>query len=52
MQSEKILCKECFYWMKAKVDRNGNLVCPKSGMEITATDHCGDAEKRVCKYEK
>lgn len=46
------MCRDCFYWMKAKVNRNGNLVCPKSGMEIVATDYCSRAEKRRCKYDK
>lgn len=45
-----VRCKDCFYWMKAKVNRNGNLVCPKSGMEIVATDYCSRAEKRKCHY--
>lgn len=49
---EVIKCRDCFYWMKAKVNRSGNLVCPKSGMEIVATDFCSKAEKRRCKYEK
>ena len=47
-----IRCKDCYYWMKAKVTRSGNLVCPKSGMEITAADFCSKAEKRKCKYDK
>lgn len=49
---EVIKCRDCFYWMKAKVNRSGNLVCPKSGMEIVATDYCSKADKRRCKYEK
>ena len=49
---EVIKCRNCFYWMKAKVNRSGNLVCPKSGMEIVATDFCSKADKRRCKYEK
>lgn len=49
---EVIHCKDCFYWMKAKVNRSGNLVCPKSGMEITAADFCSKADKRKCHYEK
>lgn len=49
---EVIKCQDCFYWMKAKVNRSGNLVCPKSGMEIVATDYCSKADKRRCKYEK
>jgi hypothetical protein len=47
-----IRCKDCYYWMKAKVNRSGNLVCPKSGMEIKANDFCSKAEKRRCKYDK
>lgn len=47
-----IRCKDCYYWMKAKVTRSGNLVCPKSGMEITATDFCSKADKRRCKYDR
>ena len=49
---EVIHCKDCFYWMKAKVNRSGNLVCPKSGMEIVATDYCSRAEKRKCHYDR
>lgn len=49
---EVIKCRDCFYWMKAKVNRSGNLVCPKSGMEIVATDFCSKADKRRCKYDK
>lgn len=47
-----VKCKDCYYWMKAKVNRNGGLVCPKSGMEITATDYCSRAEKRECHYDR
>lgn len=43
---ELVHCKDCYYWMKAKVNRSGNLVCPKSGMEIIATDYCSKAERR------
>lgn len=46
---EVIKCRDCFYWMKAKVNRSGFLVCPKSGMEIVATDYCSRAERRKCK---
>lgn len=46
---EVIKCRDCFYWMKAKVNRSGNLVCPKSGMEIVATDYCSRAERRKCR---
>lgn len=49
---EVVKCKDCFYWMKAKVNRSGNLVCPKSGMEIVATDYCSRAEKRKCNYDR
>lgn len=49
---EVIRCKDCFYWMKAKVNRKGGLVCPKSGMEIVATDYCSRAEKRKCHYDR
>lgn len=47
-----IRCKDCYYWMKAKVNKKGFLICPASGMEITATDFCSYAEKRRCKYDK
>jgi hypothetical protein len=47
-----IHCKDCFYWMKAKVNRAGGLVCPKSGMEIVATDYCSRADKRKCHYDR
>ena len=46
---EVIKCRDCFYWMKAKVNRSGFLVCPKSGMEIVATDFCSRAERRKSK---
>ena len=48
---EVIRCKDCFWWMKAKVNRQGDLVCPKSGMVIMATDYCNKSERRKCKYE-
>lgn len=50
--TEVVKCKDCFYWMKAKVNRQGDLVCPKSGMVITATDYCSKAEKRMCHYDR
>lgn len=50
--AEVVKCRDCFYWMKAKVNRSGGLVCPKSGMEILATDYCSKAEKRKCHYDK
>lgn len=46
---EVVRCRDCFYWMKAKVNRSGFLVCPKSGMEIVATDYCSRAERRKCR---
>lgn len=49
---EVVKCRDCYYWMKAKVNRSGGLVCPKSGMEIVATDFCSRAEKRKCHYDR
>ena len=51
-EPELVHCKDCYYWLKAKVNRSGGLVCPKSRMEIMATDFCSKAEKRRCKYDK
>lgn len=47
-----IRCKDCYYWMKAKVNKKGFLICPASGMEITANDYCSYAEKRECNYDR
>ena len=43
---EVVRCKDCVYWPKAKVNRKGFLICPASGMEITATDFCSYGERR------
>ena len=35
-----VRCKDCRYRRNAKVNENGFLICPASGMEITETDYC------------
>ena len=44
---EVVRCKDCVYWPKAKVNRKGFLICPASGMEITAKDFCSYGERRT-----
>lgn len=41
-----VLCKDCTYYAAAKVNKNDFLICPVSGMEITANDHCSYGERR------
>ena len=44
-EPEIIRCKDCRYWAEAKPNKNGFLICPASGMEITGYDFCSYAEK-------
>lgn len=41
-----VQCKKCLYWEKAKFNKNGFLICPASGMEITENDFCSYGERR------
>lgn len=40
-------CKDCKYWDKATANKKGFLICPASGMEITADDFCSYGERRT-----
>lgn len=35
-----LVCVKCAYYAEAKHNKNGFLICPASGMEITAWDFC------------
>ena len=41
-----VRCKECWYYQNAKVNKKGFLICPASGMEITADDYCSYGERK------
>lgn len=43
---EVVRCNKCFYWDKAKSNKKGFLICPASGMEITADDFCSYGERK------
>lgn len=43
---ELVRCRECENWKKAKVNKDGFLICPRSGMKIMATDFCSRRERR------
>ncbi len=42
---EVVLCKDCVEYSRAKVNENGFLICPASGMEITEYDYCSYGER-------
>lgn len=44
--SEVVLCNQCTYWENAKANKKGFLICPASGMEITADDFCSYGERK------
>ena len=46
-----VLCKNCEYKEKAKVNSKGFLICPASGMEITDGDYCSYGEPRKSLYK-
>lgn len=46
-----VLCKNCEYKEKAKVNSKGFLICPTSGMEITDGDYCSYGEPRKSLYK-
>lgn len=41
-----IRCEECRYYQNAKINKNGFLICPASGMEITEDDYCSYGERK------
>jgi len=43
-KTEVIKCRYCKYKKRATIHKNGFLVCPVSGMEITDDDFCSYAE--------
>lgn len=43
---EIVRCNKCLYWDKAKSNKKGFLICPASGMEITADDFCSYGERK------
>lgn len=43
---EVVRCKDCAYFAKAKVNQNGFLICPASGMDITEMDYCSYGERK------
>ena len=43
---EVVRCRYCEYWKKAKVNKKGFLICPASGMEITARAFSSYGERR------
>ena len=40
-----VRCGECEYSKEARVNKNGFLICPASGMEITDHDYCSYGER-------
>lgn len=40
-----VRCKDCIYKASAKV-KNGYVICPASGMEITDYDFCSYGERK------
>lgn len=40
-----VRCEECRYYLNAKVNKKGFLICPASGMEITEDDYCSYGER-------
>lgn len=40
-----VWCNKCTCWDKAKTDKCGFLICPKTGMKITAKDFCSKGER-------
>ena len=42
---EAVRCEECEYRKDARVNKNGFLICPASGMEITDNDYCSYGER-------
>lgn len=43
---EVVRCGKCEYWEKRFVNSKGFVICPASGMNITADDFCSYGERR------
>ena len=43
---EVVRCGKCEYWKKRFVNSKGFVICPASGMDITADDFCSYGERR------
>lgn len=43
---EVVRCGNCEYWKKRFVNSKGFVICPASGMNITADDFCSYGERR------
>lgn len=41
-----VRCGKCKYWKKRFVNSKGFVICPASGMDITADDFCSYGERR------
>ena len=41
-----VRCKDCAMWKWAKANRQGVLICPRTGMAIMANDYCSKGEGR------
>lgn len=46
-----IVCVKCAYYAEAKHNKKGFLICPASGMDITAWDFCSYFEPQPPKEE-
>lgn len=41
-----VRCKDCALWKMARVNKQGVLICPRTGMAIMANDYCSKGERR------
>lgn len=41
-----VRCKDCAMWKWARVNKQGSLICPRTGMAIMANDFCSKGERR------
>jgi len=44
---EVVRCRYCVNWKKAKMNSQGYLICPVSGMKIMADRFCSYGERRA-----
>lgn len=44
---ELIRCRECENWKKAKVSKEGHLICPKTKMKILVRTYCSSGERKA-----
>lgn len=42
-----VRCKDCAMWKWARVNKQGVLICPRTGMAIMANDFCSKGERRA-----